>query len=213
MEIVEVYSLDIETMPIPGMESQLPEPEVKYGNTKDEFKRAQKRQEAIKKQINDMALSPMCGKICCACAYGNGFELINCSLDEESIIESIFENVLSFNNQIVTWNGINFDVPFIYKRALFLGIKPPVSMDVWMKRYSYNPHCDLMQAWCGWGNKYTGLDKVSKALLDRGKTEIDFKQFPELMETEEGRDNIGEYCLEDCKLTFEVFEKCNNVLF
>lgn len=213
----EYTVVDIETMPNEEMIDKLPEPDVKYGNTKDEAKRQVVYEEAVKKQIEKMALSPLYGKIACV-GHKKGLELAGCviSCNEHEIVKFIFDEILTWADsnspKIVTWNGIGFDIPFIYKRALILGIKPSSSMDYWMKRYNTSPHCDLMQVWCNWYG-YEKLDNVAKAVLGHGKVEFDVTQIAQLMKTEAGRKQISDYCIGDTNPTSKLFYKMANVLF
>ena len=213
----EYTVIDIETYPNLEMIDRLPEPDVKYGNTKDEDKRQVKYEEAVVKQIDDMALSPLYGKIACV-GYGKGVDNVDCAIyeNEEDVVKFIFETLLKFGQtgspKIVTWNGMGFDVPFIYKRALILGVKPTVSMGYFMKRYQTETHCDLMQIWMNWYG-YEKLDNVARALLNEGKQDFDVKTIKDLMKTETGRDNISTYCKQDVEITSKLFYKMANILF
>ena len=213
-------AIDIETMPNPEMISKLPDPEIKTGNIKDPAKIQAKMDAAREKQIAEMALSPLYGKIACCGIVNKDTEYVefglNGNYNEIKIIEILFDTVLGFhrdgNSTVITWNGINFDIPFIYKRALMLGIKPPVSMPYWMKRYSNVPHCDLMQVWINWFGKYEALDNVASVLLGQNKIEFDFTTIPELMKTDAGRNEIAKYCLQDTKLTYNIYNKFKGTL-
>jgi len=205
--------LDIETIPDPSMLSRLPEPEVKLGNLKDTFKIQAKLDEARGKQIEKMALNPMHGKICCACTYNEEISESYISTNEAEIIESLFDKILCYQHEIITFNGIRFDLPFIYKRALILGVKVDIPLDYWTKRYSYQPHCDLDAVWSNWNNTvYTKLDDLAERLLNKNKIDVNFKDFPVMMNTQSGRDNIAEYCMLDCELTFQLYKMFKGVL-
>ncbi|HUX57169.1 MAG TPA: ribonuclease H-like domain-containing protein [Bacteroidales bacterium] len=213
------YAIDIETIPNPEMLHLLPEPEVALGNLKDPIKIEAKIADAKQKQIDNMALNPLYGKICCIGYYseedGKGCYIDN---DETKIITNVMSEIFDAKNrnstQIITWNGCNFDVPFIFKRALLLGIPTTTYLGMWVTRYSNTPHADLMQIWSNWSFQgYTKLDDMSSVLLGEKKIDIDFRTFPELMKTQGGMDAISEYCLEDCRLTYSIFKKFNGVLF
>jgi len=59
--------IDIETIPNLDVLPKMPDPDVKYGNTKDAEKRAAIDIEAKRKQQDKMALSPLTGRICAFC--------------------------------------------------------------------------------------------------------------------------------------------------
>lgn len=203
-----IVALDIETYPNEEMIDLLPEPEAKVGNIKDPDKIAKKMGEAKAKQIRDMALSPLYGKIAC-CGFV-GESIYTCAMSsEKDMIKAIFLYLEDF--KIITWNGISFDIPFVYKRAMILGIKPPVRMSYWVKRYSTIPHCDLMQVWCNWYG-YEKLDTVARGLLGKRKIDFDVTTISELLNSEKGRKTVSEYCLMDTKLIYELYNKFEGVL-
>ncbi len=219
MTFNRTFSIDIETVYNPDMIRLLPEPEVAVANLKKPELIEAKIADAKQKQIDSMALNPLYGKICCIGYYseedGKGCYI---SEDETEIINNVMESIFNAkernSTQIVTWNGCNFDIPFIFKRALLLGIKPTTFLGMWIKRYSNTPHTDLMQVWSNWSFQgYTKLDDMGRVLLSQNKIDIDFKTFPELMKTQAGQDKIAEYCLMDCELTYNIYKKFNGILF
>lgn len=211
----EYTVIDIETYPNADMVDRLPEPKVD-ARVKDPVKIEAKRAEGRQKQIDDMALSPLYGKVACIGYMKGNTKGIRIGEDEAEIINDFFGHIISFKEskspKIVTWNGMGFDIPFIYKRAMILGIKPTVSMSYFMKRYQTETHCDLMQIWCNWYGMEK-LDNVAQALLDEGKQEFDFRTIKDLIKTEEGRGAIAKYCMQDVEITSKLFYKMANVLF
>lgn len=215
-------SLDIETIPNESIVLMLPEPEID-SRLKDPVKIEAAKIESKNKQIEKMALSPMTGRICSYAVCSNiddsksGYKVIKDISDESEwkLITEIFYELNDFCD-ICTWNGNNFDLPFIYKRAAILGMKlpgdvPPLSH--WTKRYSYFPHCDLMQAWSNWGSFDTArLGWVSKILLGEEKEDIDVMKFLEMLKNGEG-DKIGKYNLKDAVLTMKIYDKLKHIIF
>jgi DNA polymerase elongation subunit (family B) len=165
----------------------------------------------------------MTGRICSFAMFGSGrnfyevipeisdaaeIELINKTL---SLLNGIYEET------IVTWNGMEFDFPYIYKRALLLKVEIPEftpPLTDWMKRYSFHPHCDLMKIFSCWSNNTTGtnLDFIGKRFLGRGKTQRDYLTYVDLIKNGEG-DKIGIDCLCDVELTHDLFNIFKGVLF
>jgi len=207
--------IDIETYPNEDMIDRLPEPKID-ARVKDPAKIEAKREEGRLKQIDDMALSPLYGKIACVGHCQN--KEIGCVIDqdEEKVIRTFFDKIIPFGQtgspKIVTWNGMGFDIPFIYKRAIILGVKPSVNMGYFMRRYQTETHCDLMQVWCNWYG-LEKLDNVARALLNEGKEEFDIKEIKNLIKTEDGREKIAHYCNRDVEITSKLFYKMANVLF
>ena len=120
--------------------------------------------------------------------------------------------------RIVTWNGIGFDIPMIYKRALLLGIDPgnfgAPPLTAWTKRYSTDRHYDLMQVWGGWSSQgFEKLDAVAGIVLGQRKVECDVTQIAAMIETEDGRAKVAEYCLTDTRLTWALWKRFNGIMF
>jgi DNA polymerase elongation subunit (family B) len=221
-------AIDIETIPNKAMIEFMPEPEIALGNTKDLEKIKEKIAEAKAKAIDKMALSPLYGRICSFSACGEKpedryFKVIPEISDaaEIEIINHILETfVLGQNNdvssKIITWNGFNFDFPFIYKRAAMLKVAMPQGcpgLKYWQRKYSSDIHCDLMQEFCGWGNdKAMNLDAAGKTFLGRGKTQRDYSTYADLIETGKG-ELIGLDNLCDTQLTFDLYNHLAPYLF
>jgi predicted PolB exonuclease-like 3'-5' exonuclease len=220
-----IFALDIETIPNAAMVPFLPEPEISKV-LKDPAKIAAARAEAKLEQTSKMALDPMTGRVCaCALVGVDGADdfssvAVATGTDDEcelALLAMIFTALGRKDARIVTYNGMGFDIPFLYKRAMILGLQlgeygaPP--MTAWTKRYSTDRHCDLMKVWTGWDNKYEKLDNVANMVLRERKMEIDVTTFPDLMKTEDGRNKIGEYCLKDTELTWRLWKKMEGYLF
>ena len=217
---MNTIAFDIETIPNTSLIDRLPEPEVKTGNLKDQAKIAEKIEEAKKAQIEKMALSPLYGRVCCWCAHDSETDTttgscINADTDAEEteVIERAF--LLFSKFKVITYNGSSFDLPFLYRRAVILGIDPnefsaPTLAEM-LKRYDNNKHLDLMQVWCGYG-QFEKLDTLSALILNDHKVEIDFHDFPELIKTEEGRNRILTYCAHDVELTGQLYNRIRGIL-
>jgi hypothetical protein len=216
-----IIALDIETIPNPDTLALLTEPEVKLGNLKDPAKIADKIAEVKAAQIADMGLDPMTGRVLCFAAANNETEtgaILEAMTDdaERAVIQELMQMLGYEAMRLVTWNGGGFDLPFIYKRAMILGVNPAdfqaPPLNAWTKRYTTDTHFDLMQVWGNWTER-TKLDTVAAMVLGERKQEIDFTTFPELMQSEEGRNKIAEYCMQDTRLTWRLWERMRGVLF
>jgi len=198
------------------MISKLPEPDVKYGNTKDPDKRAAKLAEAKVDQVKKMALSPLYGRVCSVATMVD--DVSSCVIDnvdsdekERALLETVADKIFKSPLPICTWNGMNFDIPFFYKRALILGVKISVSLPYWMKRYTNIPHCDLMQVWCNWFG-YEKLNNVASVLLNDVKIDFDVTTIKDLIKTPEGIKDVECYNIQDVILTNGILNKVNHIL-
>jgi predicted PolB exonuclease-like 3'-5' exonuclease len=217
-----IIALDIETIPNADMISRLPEPEVALGNMVDPAKIAAKKEAAKSKQVADMALDPLYGRVCCVCMAGEKEITIMpesaTDENERSVLQQVMEIIADPETRLATWNGNGFDLPFLYRRAMILGVSPSAigapPLSLWTKKYNNDRHIDLMRVWAGDNSQsFAKLDSVASAILGVGKTEHDFAEFPALMQTPEGRAKIGAYCLNDTRLTFQLYQKAQGCLF
>jgi predicted PolB exonuclease-like 3'-5' exonuclease len=220
-----IIALDIETIGNPDAVAFMPEPEVKTGNIKDPAKIAEKQAEAKREQFERAALDALTARVCCFAAVEDGnqecVETIG-SIDNNAeivLIQSIFRFIGTDGCRLVTWNGNGFDLPMIYKRAMILGVEPAnfnaPPLNAWTKRYTMDKHFDLMQIWSNWqSGSYAKLDTVARMLLRDHKTDdIDVTKFTEMLASQQGRDTIAKYCLQDTRLTWRLFEKFSGIMF
>ena len=220
-----IFALDIETIPNTDMIDRLPEPEVLLGNLVDPAKIRAKQDAAKATQVEKMALDPLYGRVLCVAMVDEDGSS-NCPImpeatedHERAILQWLFgEYLCNPELRLVTWNGNGFDLPFIYRRAMALGVSPKhfgaPPLATWTKKYGNDRHIDMMQAWGGTGGKdYTKLDTVAKGLLGEAKNEIDVTQFVEQMKTPEGRSEIVKYCIQDTALVMQIFKRALGTLF
>lgn len=211
-------AFDIETIRNSARIDDLPAPEVKTGNLKDQTKISEKIAEARAGQIEKMALSPLYGRICAFVAITDKQTTRLC-IDSDSdeaetrIVEAIFQSISG--RRIITYNGNNFDLPFVYRRSVLLGVDPrefgaPTLAEM-TARHGNKHHVDLMNVWCGYGS-FEKLDNIAKAILGDHKIEIDFRLFPELIKTPEGRKTILDYCEQDVALTMKLWNRFDGIL-
>jgi predicted PolB exonuclease-like 3'-5' exonuclease len=211
-----IAAFDIETIPNLSMCSLLPDVEPNK-TLKDPEKVAADILAKKKAQIDKMGLDPLFGRVFCF-AFANdehkgGYVLSELDDDHErEMVQRIMKVIGQDGMRLVTFNGVSFDLPFVYKRAIVLGVNPAnfgaPPLSAWTKRYASENHFDLMKLWCQWeSGSYIGLDTLAKVLLGGGKVEIDFADFPELLKSEPGRETIYQYCLQDTRLTYQLYKR------
>jgi len=219
-----IIALDIETIGNPEAVPFLPEVKA-HGRLKDPAKIAEDIAQKKADQVAELALDPLTGRVCAYATVGKlGADVAEyaASIDdaddenERKLIQEIMAILGIKDVRIVTWNGAGFDLPYVYKRALVLGVDPghfgAPPLSAWTKRYNTDRHYDLMQIWGGWRD-FVKLDTVAGLVLRERKTEIDVTTFAELIKTGEGREKIMGYCLQDTRLTWRLFERMNGFLF
>lgn len=136
---------------------------------------------------------------------------------EGRMIEDAFDLIASYPF-VLTFNGDDFDMPYMYNRARRLGI-PDSKNPLYMMRDSatlkHGVHIDLYKTFSNrsfqiyaFGNKYQeySLNSVSRALLGEGKLDYG-KGFDELT-----LHQLGNYCLYDASLTYRLTSFGNDIL-
>ena len=130
---------------------------------------------------------------------------------DESELLTAFWDVAKHYDEIVTFNGRGFDVPFLYLRSALLNV--PISKKNWLGyRFATEPHCDLAEQLTfynvsgrdGAARRFN-LDFYCKAFgidspKSHGVTGLDVNRL-----LAEGRfRDIAEYCLRDVQATVQL---------
>lgn len=137
-------------------------------------------------------------------------EFVPCA-DEVELLTA-FWDVAKHYDEIVTFNGRGFDVPFLYLRSAVLNV--PISKKNWLGyRFATEPHCDLAEQFTfynvsgreGAARKFN-LDFYCKSFgiespKAHGVTGMDVTT---LMAAGKFRE-IAEYCLRDVRATVELY--------
>jgi len=137
----------------------------------------------------------------------NGAELISYE-NEGRLIRSVLDRISEYP-LVFTYNGDNFDMPYLARRARELGVKDkPIRLERDRALLDTGIHVDLYKLFSNksiqvyvFSNKYLGytLDEVSEALLGERKIELGTRDFYEVDVTE-----LAEYCLQDAILTHKL---------
>jgi DNA polymerase elongation subunit (family B) len=138
-------------------------------------------------------------------------EFVAC-MDEAELLTA-FWDVAKHYEQIVTFNGRGFDVPFLYLRSAILNV--PISKKNWLGyRFATEPHCDLAEQLTFYGvsgrdgaARRFNLDFYCKAFgiespKSHGVTGADVNRL-----RAEGRHReVAEYCLRDVRATVALHQ-------
>ena len=128
---------------------------------------------------------------------------------EEDLIASIFKALFDYP-LVLTFNGDDFDLRYLYNRALNRGFtrdQIPIELGRESAGLKYGIHLDLYRFFFNrsiqvyaFGNKYreVTLDAISEALLEVGKAEI-LTPISRLSYTE-----LARYCLQDAQLVLDL---------
>lgn len=138
-------------------------------------------------------------------------EFVPCA-DEVELLTAFWDVAKHYDN-VVTFNGRGFDVPFIYLRSALLNV--PISKKNWLGyRFATEPHCDLAEQLTfysvsgrdGAARRFN-LDFYCKAFgiespKSHGVTGMDVGT---LLAEKKFRE-IAEYCLRDVRATVELYK-------
>ena len=138
-------------------------------------------------------------------------EFVSCA--DEAELLTAFWDVAKHYDEIVTFNGRGFDVPFLYLRSALLNV--PISKKNWLGyRYQTEPHCDLAEQFTFYGvsgregaARRFNLDFYCKTFgiespKSHGVTGLDMN---DLLAAGRQRE-IAEYCLRDVRATVQLYQ-------
>lgn len=124
-------AIDIETAPIPELLDQIPMPDVACGNLKDPIKIREKCDQARADQVTKAALDPHYGRII---SIAIAWREPDKSLRSHALTvadDTLEEHALRWAwdrcceaGCLVTFNGAAFDIPFMLRRSLIIGVRP-----------------------------------------------------------------------------------------
>lgn len=126
-------------------------------------------------------------------------------VSEESMIKS-FWRIAEFADQVITFNGRNFDVPFLMLRSALLQIKP--SKNYLKNRFDISKHIDLLEQFTFFGvTRKFNLDFYCQSFgIDSPKSkDITGMEVKSLYEAGRIKD-IAIYCSKDVTATFQLYK-------
>lgn len=132
------------------------------------------------------------------------FADVNGQCPEYWLIEAVWDELAKFDT-VVTFNGFSFDVPLLLKRSWFHGIKPTKIIST--RKYAVENHIDVRMVLGNWDSYARGnLDLYAALKFGERKTDgVDGSKVQGLWDAKEYR-KIHEYCKDDCRLTWKLFE-------
>ncbi len=127
------------------------------------------------------------------------------SLPETDLLK-LFWKYISKTDKVITFNGRNFDIPFLMLRSAMLNIKP--SINLIHNRYNITRHIDLLDQFTFYGiTRKFNLDFYCHAFgITSPKSKgISGMEVKELYKAGKVKD-IAVYCGEDVKATYELYK-------
>lgn len=211
------FTFDIETIPQDWEDLSDIQKEELERLTKNQLKRfeGEKTEDEVSQLIR--SVNPFFGKILCIGAHqwfnspANGDqESTNVFWgDEKELLERFFKTIATFKGPFVHFNGLEFDVPFIIKRAVAHNIEPTNEDFLNLRRYSKWPHYDLMKQVAHWDRFSAPTLHLLADLVGVPSPKTgDIKGSDVWDEYQKGNaQKIYEYCQRDVECTFRIYKK------
>lgn len=124
---------------------------------------------------------------------------------EDQMLKKFWE-VASGVQIFIGHNIMDFDLPFIYKRSIILGVKP--SREINFARYRNEPIFDTQKEWDKWAFGHAHkLDTLARVLgIRSSKDKMDGSEVYDFYKA--GKlDDIYEYCMKDVLVTRQVYKR------
>jgi predicted PolB exonuclease-like 3'-5' exonuclease len=209
-------AFDIETGPTKNALSYFSRSDVNLGVLKDPVKIEAKIAKAEDEFLDKAAISPFTGKVLAVGLTDGAVHEVLTYESEKEIITETLERIgsqLMQQRPVVGWNIIEFDFPFLYNRAMMLGVSWPSHLWDLKKGYPHSQIIDLMRYWnMGSWKKMTKMDTVNRFLCGFGKpsgvTGADFARL--FNGTPEEREKAIDYALNDVKILDSLTRKMLN---
>lgn len=132
---------------------------------------------------------------------------------EEKVLENFWKVLEKYDPDLISFNGRNFDAPFLMLRSALLKVRPSRNLMAGTK-FNYPKHIDLIDELTffnpGWGfsaTKRFNFDFYARAfgITSPKAQDIDGSKVPEYYA--DGKIlEISEYCLRDVVATWELFK-------
>lgn len=155
---MKTIALNIETCPCEELVNTLPEPEVKLGNVKKPELIKERMDEAIARARERMALDPFYGRLLCitmATRKPDGIKVatqrVLNTAEEPAALPKVWKLLRGTESEpvrVVTFNGAEFDIPFLQARSIAHGVEFPTIERSPYRTTSFNGdsrHFDVMQ--------------------------------------------------------------------
>jgi 3'-5' exonuclease len=124
---------------------------------------------------------------------------------EKEILEKFWDRVKTYQ-QIITFNGRGFDLPFLILRSAINKIRP--TRNLMGYRYDFKDHCDLMEQLTFYGAvRKFNLDFYAKAFSIKSSKEggVDGSMIGEMYRKKKYLE-VAKYCCRDLITTKELYE-------
>lgn len=208
--------LDIETIPsqLPEVRSRLAKQVTPPGNIKKAESIAtwerDKKGAAVDERMEKTSFDGGLGHVCCIGAIHSSLtvdtEHVFNDMDEQKSLEAFaaFLRGFTFPAVIVGHNVNNFDIRFLWQRAICLGVHLPGWFPKDPKPWGEETF-DTMTAWAG-AKGSISMDNLAFNLGVEGKGDVDGSMVAKMWQDGKHQE-IADYCMDDVRKTRTIHEK------
>jgi DNA polymerase elongation subunit (family B) len=126
---------------------------------------------------------------------------------EAQVLMNFFSDLTSIGRSVIVGhNIIGFDLPFIWKRCMVLGVKPPLWFPRNPSKYSSETVRDTMLMWDQDQRAGAGMDRICKLMGIPGKGDISGADVWPMVAAGD-IDGVAEYCRADVRRTRLMFKR------
>lgn len=177
------------------------------------LKRVEEREKRIEEMRSEYALDPATGRVACVSLYGTdakGEEIAVSFIhnDEVKLLTEFWHTLKAISARgpmrLVGFNSKSFDVPFLHIRSAVHDIRPAYRID--QRRYYSDYHCDLRDILTNFDNRKKGKLNYYAKLFGVQQKSGSGSMVDGWWKNGE-HEKIASYCLDDCRATYQVFNK------
>lgn len=134
--------------------------------------------------------------------------LVARTVDEEpDLLRQLWQAIAAVRGprRWVTYNGLEFDLPYLLRRSALLGIEVPILAP--LRRYALGEHYDVMQALANWKPGDRLPLRIAARLFGLAKADgLDGAGVHEAWRA--GRiEAVAAYCAQDARITYDLFRR------
>ncbi len=158
-----------------------------------------------------MATNPLLGEIVCISLMKTNdlgqYDTLSIVGEESDIVDRFWKQLQAYNGLYVSYNGLNFDVPYIIKRSMKHKIMPTNNNFLNTRRFLKWPHFDVMQILADFNPmQYATLKLACETFGIESPKEGEIKAENVAQAFQDGRiKEIAEYCLKDVAATYKLY--------
>lgn len=149
---------------------------------------------------------------------GDGFHIESmCTEDETELLRwssSLLGNTDRLGMSLAGHTIKRFDIPFLWKRYLASGMKPPAAITTWSKKPWDLTFFDVAEFWSNgtWQEGFTSLDVMSTMFgFASPKEAVQASRVHNVFWEDRDLDSIQKYCDGDVRATMEVIKRMADV--